>query len=404
MSPATASGRRFLTSLDRLETIEQRLDRMDSTATQEPLILSRYQRWAHSRWMNLREHLIASMASSDDSDHWKRAERMEECCRFPQLRISLSDGPSISATRCRDRLCPLCQRRRAQETTERLRCLLDHCDSARLLTLTAPAIDAPLREQMEGLKDAWRQLRRAISWKKNVVGGAYAWQITRSEKTGLWHPHLHVIIDGGYFPHDTIREAWRHALNASTGPWILLDDEPLVVDIRMAYSSRKTAGYIARYITSPDDMEQWPSQAVIEYAAAMHGLRLVAAFGSLHGVKLDPKDPNETAEGSQWIADMSMIRDGAEAGLYAAQQILYILWHTLPTHRSWLPDPPKLTAPPGPGTPSDWIELLPDLAVQLGREWWAMLNGQASSLTMSDAETKRRLEARIKRAQGRLFA
>lgn len=376
---------------------------MESTATPDRLTMSRYQRWAHARWHNLRDHLIACMSSSDEPDHWKRAERMEDCCRFPQLRLSLSAGPSIFATRCRDRLCPLCQKRRAQETTERLRCLLDHCDAARLLTLTAPAIDAPLREQMEALKDTWRQLRRHPQWKANVVGGAYAWQITRSEKTGLWHPHLHIIIDGGYFPHDVIREAWRHALNISNGPWNLDRDDPLVVDIRMAYSSRKTASYVARYITSPDDLERWPPDAVREYADAIHGLRLVASFGSLHGVKMDPKDPNEDGLGSKWLADLSMVRDGSKAGLYAAQQIHYIIWHTMPQHQSWLPPPPSMSDPPGPGLPSSWIELLPGLAAQLDREWWAMLTGQAASLTMSEAETRRRLEARIARAQGILF-
>lgn len=151
-------------------------------------------------------------------------------------------------------------------------------DSTRFLTLTIVSSDRPLREQLQDLRDSFARLRRHRLWRGRVVGGIYCVEVTWSVERRQWHPHLHAIIDGSYVPKSSLVDAWREASNGS-----------YILDIAFVHSASRIASYVAKYVSKSDDASGVPDYMLGEWSLAVHGLRLVHAFGNLHGVKLVEK-------------------------------------------------------------------------------------------------------------------
>ena len=234
-------------------------------------------------------------------------------------------------------------------------------DSPRFLTLTMPAVDAPLREQLRGMRQALARLRRAPAWTSRVRGGLYSVQITRNTRTGKWHPHLHCIIDGEYFPHDEIREAWRFALNCTAGPWSIAATDPLIVDIRAIPSREKAARYIARYVCSPNDIASWGNEAILEYANAVKGMRMLTLFGSLHGMSVADADNEETSEQGEFVTTLECIERDARAGDDETITAAWILGEDCRTFRracKWARVRPSRPVEPKGGDPVAWAKAL----------------------------------------------
>lgn len=175
------------------------------------------------------------------------------------------------------------------------------------------------------MRDALAELRKSSFWRRNVTGGMYTVQITRNNNTGMWHPHLHCIIDGDYLPHDQIREAWRDALNRKSGLWSIGPEAPLVVDIRAVPSRKRAARYIARYVCSPNDLSTWGEIATLEYCDATHGLRMLTMFGSLHGSKMPPRDPGDTQDLGEFVTSMETANRHADNGDRETRRALSLL-------------------------------------------------------------------------------
>jgi len=213
-------------------------------------------------------------------------------------------------------------------------------DAPRFLTLTAPHVRLGLAELIRAMQQAWARLRRDKAWRSHVDGGAAAWEITYNKRTGTWHPHLHALIDGRFFPHAAIREAWRAALNGVRGPWTLSQADPLVVHVKAIHSRQAIARYIATYIAKPAGVGAWPAARIAEYAAALAGRRLLTTFGNLHGVSLDPPDPNDTPAGSTHLVSLPALEHHAAASPGSARRLLFALAAAIPAARriaTWLP-------------------------------------------------------------------
>lgn len=222
-------------------------------------------------------------------------------------------------------MCPLCMESRGKTASKRVEAAVKLMNAPRFLTLTAPATDEALADQLSSLRDAFGRLRRSPIWKRHVEGGAYAIEITFNPHTGRWHPHLHAIIDGDYFAQKSIKAAWRAALNASTWPVQLLEGDPLIVHIKACPDRRQVARYIARYICKPESIDKWPDAAIVEYAEALHGVRMLANFGTLHGVTLDPADPNDTPADTEHVLHFPRVDGMACKGCLAARELIGLI-------------------------------------------------------------------------------
>lgn len=209
----------------------------------------------------------------------KMARRLSDCCRYSQALCDEAAGEIVIAHhRCKSRLCPLCGRLRAQALRGRMTVPIRKLDSPRLLTLTLRSNDEPLREQVQRLNRCFAKLRRTDVWKHNFLGGLYVTEVTINPKTGRWHPHLHAIVDGRYVPQKDLAAAWLRSTGDST-----------IVDVRKAHSIKAAVNYLCTYVTKSQDASHVPDEKIGEWADAMHGLRMAATFGCLHGTKLEPE-------------------------------------------------------------------------------------------------------------------
>lgn len=244
-------------------------------------------------------------------------------------------------------------------------------NSARMITLTAPHLPIPLAEHLALLRKAFGILRKSPKWRARVKGGLYAIECTRNLRLGEWHPHIHALCDGWYFPGIELREAWREALNAVRPGWGGSPSDPLSTEIELIRDREAASKYVAKYLTKPSAIAHWPLDAIREFAVAMHGGRLLHTFGSLHGANLDPAEPAEPEEPSTRIASLAWVNMAARRGNRAGRAACMLFRVLFPRFGSWVPEfsgplPPDLLRPEESNAAA-----FCRLAAQADREFWA---------------------------------
>lgn len=302
MDPLGGSGSES-SSLDRSETTSH----LGSSET-------RSSRWFHRGQARERRAVLEAFADSDDDTLIHRHDRIRRCCCSAML-YQLPSGRIVPIpTRCRDRLCMTCSVMRSKTMTLRTGEACRRMDSIRLITLTAPAIDAPLGVQLRQLRKALAAFRRTRDWKHHVRGGFYVFEVTLNPSTGLWHPHVHVLADGSFWRQAAIRDGWRYSIRHNTTAWSIADDDHVIVDVRKVHDGRDAARYMAKYVSKSAAIHLWEPSKICEYALAVVGMRALATFGSLHNVTLDPSDPNEAPECSTPLVPMGVLAEAAALG------------------------------------------------------------------------------------------
>lgn len=269
-TPAVGELPSDLTSLEPLETT--RLQLLCQTACQ---------RHVHARFQAQRKQIYSALADDPTSRFLRRCLRISNCCAFPVIWIGPDGQPEVSLGRCRDRLCPFCSIARAHESGARVEALLRTMDSPRFMTLTVPHCDDDLRVQLDRIMVQLRELRKTSAWRRYVLGGVWSLEITYNRTTGQWHPHVHIVFDGSYFPQPELKQEWSRIQAAES-----------IVDVRQVVSRRAAARYIAKYVSKALQVEDWPDGKITEYANATHRRRTIHTFGSCHGISTEA-DPVE---------------------------------------------------------------------------------------------------------------
>lgn len=370
------------TTLGPLETIHPQLPEQE-----------RHQLQIHSRYDVARRAVASAFGSSPNEVHQQRAQKLLNCCRDVAIWVTPEGKPTIAPKRCRDRLCPLCSARRAYEAGKRMTVAAESMKQARMLTLTAPHVQAPLTDQLAALRRAFAKLRKSPAWTTSVLGGIYAIECTFNAERGEWHPHMHVLMDGEYMHWADVKEAWRQALNASGGLWNLAKDAPLSVQIEFIYNRAAAAKYVAKYITKPADLERWPQERITEFADAMHGGRLMHTFGNLHGRELDPRDPNESTEKGRRVASIAWIDAAARRGQKSGRVACLLFRLIFPMQQSWvdasLEKIPDGTLREGESIPAAFVRI----ASAAESEFWrAIEQGHSAPKTGAERTPGRRRE------------
>lgn len=162
-----------------------------------------------------------------------------------------------------------------------------------LLTLTV-ANGSDLEERQKHLMDSFRTLlkRRRDYEKKGrgfnefckLLGGFYSYENTFNEKTGEWHPHLHIF---------GVLEEWIDQEELSK-TWLDITSDSMIVDIRRVrkdkeYGYSKAIAEVCKYALKFGDLsveKTWEAYKVLKGDRKI-GLRLSGSFGLLRGVKMD---------------------------------------------------------------------------------------------------------------------
>lgn len=253
-----------------------------------PPLWSAYQHRVFGERLEAQEQLVYALRhrghiNPNDDLARRLARKLEGCVATPTVRADVAECDCVLLEqRCKSRACVRCSRLRAVALAARALEALSRCEDPRFLTLTLQSSPDPLRAQLKTLTAAFARLRRSPVWKDHVRGGLYVIEVTYNARTGHWHPHIHTIIDGIYFPHPLIRDAWLRATGTS-----------YVVHISRTQRLRTLARYIAKYVSKGCDAAAYPSDRAAELACAMHGLRFCQTFGSLHGIKLSREQPDK---------------------------------------------------------------------------------------------------------------
>lgn len=307
-----------------------------SETTDEPMPWQRRsQRRIHAQYDKGRRRIFWSLDRSTDDALRRRASRILGCCAHPEVRIGAEGNVSVFAPRCRDRLCPLCSHRRSREAAERTKEAARQMDAPKHLVLTAPHTDLPLRDHLAALRLALKRLRASREWKRHVSGGVYAFEITRNDRAGEWHPHVHVLMDAVYWAQHEIVAAWGRALR-STDAWAdFPEHERPVVHVSAVMSRSKVAQYIAKYVTKPAQLSGWADELVCEFAVAVAGARMLHTFGCLHGKRLDPRDPNQDTTCSEHACYLGWLDRVACEGDEDAQWAVALVHRLVPRCVGW---------------------------------------------------------------------
>ena len=269
----------------------------------------------HAPVQQRRSRIIDAFLDSNVPALWRRAEKLGLCGVSPRVRFETGRIPVCLLGRCRDRLCPTCNRFRSAHVRSRITRLVQSSNSRRFLTLTMPSSDAPLAQRIKEICEAFRRLRRTDAWKRHVTGGVAIIETKISKTDGHWHVHLHAIIEGSFFAHATLKAAWSQSVGSDA-----------VCDIRAIHDAEKAVRYLTKYLAKDSDVDAWTDEQLREYATAFHRVRTLITFGRWHNRKLDDEEEiDQAAELPSHEIGYSFIADRLSDGTIDADRLVPLL-------------------------------------------------------------------------------
>ncbi|WP_104499425.1 protein rep [Acinetobacter indicus] len=237
----------------------------------------------------------------------KSAQKLNECGNYLLFKNFYTIGEVKLAklrTCGQHLLCPFCAAIRAsraiQRYVERINQVLQENRKLKpvLITLTVKN-GSDLAERSEHLMKSFRTLleRRRDYLKKGwgysefckVQGAMYSYENTFNEKTGEWHPHIHMFA---------LVDQWIDQQEFSEY-WHSITGDSMVVDVRRAKKEKghgysKAAAEVCKYALKFGDLsveKTWEAFKVLK------GKRLTGSFGLLWGVKIPDTMTDDMPEG-----------------------------------------------------------------------------------------------------------
>ena len=157
-------------------------------------------------------------------------------------------------------------------------------------------------------------MRKKKIWKTAVRGGVWFFQVTLSASDGLWHPHLHVLVDSNWLEQELLREAWQKITKTS-----------FIVHVKPVMSDSKASEYVARYGSRPSMLGDKGEGGAVEIITALHDRRIIGTFGTARGLKLTPQPPENPTLWER-IGSWYLVRNWFEINETA--RVIYTAWVT----------------------------------------------------------------------------
>ncbi len=189
----------------------------------------------------------------------------------------------VATRTCKLRWCPMCARARMQFLTSQVTEWFQGVRNPKFLTLTMQHNEEPIAEQVQYLYDCFKNFRKRKLIKDRIAGGVWFFQVHRSKHDGLWHLHIHCVIDSDFIPHKRIAALWKQCTLTSD-----------IIDISAIKDPAKVASDVARYAARPAILAKLEGEDRIDLVDAMHGRRLVGKWGNASGISLRPSPPDDT--------------------------------------------------------------------------------------------------------------
>ncbi len=229
----------------------------------------------HSGWRPLRTRIIAALKRTKQTA--ARYESYVSCGEQAYILKSGDEPPQyrVAGSNCHDRFCVPCAQERSSTIAHNV---MDHLAGrkTRFVTLTLQHRQCTLADALDHLYASWKRLRKQRGWKWCVTGGIAFVEVKHSPATGCWHPHIHALIEGRYYPQDELSRAWHTATGDSK-----------IVDIRLVHGTAHVARYVTKYASKPlNHTFQFENYLLDEAIVGLKGRRLAMTFGTWRGIKL----------------------------------------------------------------------------------------------------------------------
>lgn len=212
--------------------------------------------------------------------------------------------------------------------------MIDAPAPCRFLTLTLKHSDAPLTVQLERLITSFKSLRKHPEISASLTGGAWFIEVKLSKDKARWHPHLHIIAEGGFIDAKTLSRCWHQVTGDS-----------YITDIRAINNVRERALYVTKYATKPlhNDVTLNPGK-LDEFVTSIKGKRLYQCFGAWSKAVRRVKEPRRELTR---VGRLSSIHEDALAGDIQSLVYMHQAHARWPKLKKSFPLPPS-HSPPNP--------------------------------------------------------
>lgn len=309
-SPAAPTARRE----PREHLPKEFVKRAEFTSWLIPPASPRETSFRHSAWQAKRTKVRDTLVSVGTNDF--ALNRFDECGSACTVEWSASEQRyRLRANTCKCRHCEPCMRAKANKIAHNLRIRLQEKPDGRyrFITLTLAHSQTPLADQIRHLYASFRRLRTSPTWRRTQRGGAATLEVKWNDQKNEWHPHLHIVSEGGYVNKSDLSAAWHTASGGS-----------FIVDVRQLTNEKDAVHYLAKYVTKGTSNNVWNDvDARTEWVTATKGVRSCATYGSWRGFKLtaNPTDPGDWKP----VATLERILISAEQGNIGALKIVLAL-------------------------------------------------------------------------------
>ena len=280
----------------------------------------------HERTWDQRTRIITALADTWQPKFRKSATKLNECSRGAAFFIDPSIGkvkPWLA--RCRHRLCPFCAKARSIHVSNQIQRLILEMKTPRTMVLTVKSSATPLKEQLRTLRRNFAALRKRPDWKSRCIGGVYTVEVTQNPDTKLWHPHLHVVYDGEFFPQKLLRRLWHEVTGSAEIVWLqAITDVPGM------------ANELAKYIGKIQKVETLDNASIRDYAQAVNGSRMLQTFGNCHGKTVKDQDPGPTESPDTYTIKLGRLVTLARAGFQTPQTLVHWIAKRYPIFSSYI--------------------------------------------------------------------
>jgi hypothetical protein len=239
----------------------------------------------HSAWKLHRNRVWDSLLRTGQSA--SRLDRFHNCGSGCTVEWSPDRKEwRLSANYCRDRTCQPCGVARSRQVEAALRSFIEnrHLRFATLTLKHTPHLTLP--EQLKRLYTSFSTLRRRTWWKDKVKGGVAILEV-KIGRDGLWHPHLHLLLESFFLPQKQLSHEWL----AVTG-------DSYIVDVRQVGQEQQEVRYVCSYVGKPLDASIYQRPTMLdEFVRAIKGKRLILPFGTWAKLNLD----SESDDPGGWV-------------------------------------------------------------------------------------------------------
>lgn len=229
----------------------------------------------HSGWAVRRDRVLSALILTAQSE--SRIKRFDNCGGSTWVFRSLlnPDRYKLVGGYCRDRFCTPCAQAKARLIRDNLM-LQIRGKRIRHLVLTLEADYLSLSDQITNFLRCFKLLRQTDLWRWYVTGGAAFLELKWNPESNRWHPHLHILFEGWYLPHEELSPLWSDLTDGSFIVYLrpVPNDEALSRDVTK-YAGK---GVTSNVISNPERLQ--------EAIVALNSRRVCTTFGTWRKFRL----------------------------------------------------------------------------------------------------------------------